>query len=137
MRELLGRGPVARPPPVSRDGRKGPSLLAFIATAMAALGHEDAFPPPRLSVRCGFSQATLAGTHGNGRDAPIPAGRETEIERQGSTHSEHSPAHEIKTLAMPGLSLCDSLSVCRLARQGKELADRRQHGAAFNKGLRM
>jgi len=37
------------------------------------MGHEDAFPPPRLSVRCRFSQGTFAGTRGNGRDAPIPA----------------------------------------------------------------
>jgi len=36
------------------------------------MGHEDAFPPPRLSVRCRFSQGTFAGTRANGRDAPIP-----------------------------------------------------------------
>jgi hypothetical protein len=34
------------------------------------LGHEDAFPPPRLSGRCRFSQGTFAGTRGNGEDAP-------------------------------------------------------------------
>jgi hypothetical protein len=33
-------------------------------------GHEDAFPGPRLSARCRFSQGTFAGTRGNGRDAP-------------------------------------------------------------------
>ena len=38
----------------------------------AGMGHEDAFPPSRLSVRCGFSQGTFAETHGNGRDAPVP-----------------------------------------------------------------
>ena len=32
-------------------------------------GHEDAFPRPRLSARCWFSQGTFAGTWGNGRDA--------------------------------------------------------------------
>jgi hypothetical protein len=37
----------------------------------AAQGHEDAFPRPRLSVRCRFSQGTFAGTLGNGRDAPL------------------------------------------------------------------
>jgi hypothetical protein len=36
------------------------------------MGHEDAFPRPRLSARCWFSQGTFAGTWGNGRDAPIP-----------------------------------------------------------------
>jgi hypothetical protein len=33
-------------------------------------GHQDAFLRPRLSARYRFSQGTLAGTHGNGRDAP-------------------------------------------------------------------
>ena len=37
------------------------------------MGHEDAFPPPRLSVRCGFSQRTFAGTRGNGLAAPEAA----------------------------------------------------------------
>ena len=36
------------------------------------MGHEDAFPRPRLSARCRYSQGTFAGTRGNGRDAPIP-----------------------------------------------------------------
>jgi hypothetical protein len=36
----------------------------------SGLGHEDAFPRPRLSDRCRFSQGTFAGTRGNGRDAP-------------------------------------------------------------------
>src|SRR6516164_1460463 len=39
----------------------------------AAQGHEDQFPPPRLSVRYRFSQATFTGTRGNGQDAPIAA----------------------------------------------------------------
>ena len=38
----------------------------------SAVGHEAAFPRPRLSARCRFSQGTFAGTQGNGRDAPIP-----------------------------------------------------------------
>ena len=36
------------------------------------MGHEDAFPRPRLNARCRFSQRIFAGTRGNGRDAPIP-----------------------------------------------------------------
>jgi hypothetical protein len=43
---------------------------------MAAQGHEDAFPSPRLSGRCRFSQETFAGTRGNGEDAPIPVVRD-------------------------------------------------------------
>ena len=34
------------------------------------MGHEDAFPPPRLSARCAFSQRTFTRTRSNGRDAP-------------------------------------------------------------------
>jgi hypothetical protein len=56
----------------------------------AAEGHEDQFPPPRLSAGCGFRKETFAGAHGNGRDAPIPAIRGTEIERQGSTQTRPS-----------------------------------------------
>ena len=37
---------------------------------MTAKGHEGAFPRPRLSARCRFSQRTFAGTWDNGRDAP-------------------------------------------------------------------
>ena len=36
----------------------------------AGVEHEDQFPPPRVSGRCGFSRETFAGTRGNGRDAP-------------------------------------------------------------------
>ena len=36
----------------------------------SALGHEDQFPPPTLSVRRGLGEATFGGTLGNGRDAP-------------------------------------------------------------------
>ena len=34
------------------------------------MGHEDEFAAPELSARYRFSQRTLAGTRGNGRDAP-------------------------------------------------------------------
>ena len=32
-------------------------------------GHQDPFRPHRLNARCPLSEGTLAGTHGNGRDA--------------------------------------------------------------------
>ena len=40
---------------------------------MTEEGHEDQFPPRRLSACCGFGQETFAGGAGNGQDAPIPA----------------------------------------------------------------
>jgi hypothetical protein len=45
----------------------------LIGCRQSALGHEDAFPPPRLSGGCGFSQRAFVGTWGNGQDAPKPA----------------------------------------------------------------
>ena len=35
------------------------------------MGHENAFPRSRLGTRYRFSQGTLPGMQGNGRDAPI------------------------------------------------------------------
>jgi hypothetical protein len=39
---------------------------------MTASGHEERFPPPRLSAGCGVRKETIAGTRRNGRDAPNP-----------------------------------------------------------------
>jgi hypothetical protein len=40
---------------------------------MAGKGHEERFPPTRLSGGCGFRKETIAGMRRNGRDAPFPA----------------------------------------------------------------
>jgi hypothetical protein len=53
------------------------------------MGHEDAFPRPRLSARCRFGKATFGGTHGNEKDAPIPAIRQTAMEPRGPTLKRH------------------------------------------------
>jgi len=37
---------------------------------VTGLGHEERFPPPRLSGRCRFGQGTFAGASGNDEDAP-------------------------------------------------------------------
>src|SRR5216683_5403970 len=37
---------------------------------MSAERHEDQFPPPRTSARCGFRKKTIARTRRNGRHAP-------------------------------------------------------------------
>src|SRR5580693_2519474 len=78
-------------------------------------GHEDAFPRPRLSARCWFSQGTFAGTWGNGRDAPIPDLPTLTPEREVRPFPDgRLGAHEIGTPAnprTPGLSeamLCDT-----------------------------
>jgi hypothetical protein len=36
---------------------------------MAEKGHEERFPPTRLSAGCGFRKETIAGMRRNGRDA--------------------------------------------------------------------
>jgi hypothetical protein len=46
------------------------------------MGHEDQFAPPGPSGRYRFGQATFTGTHGNERDAPIPAIREASWNRK-------------------------------------------------------
>jgi hypothetical protein len=40
---------------------------------MAGVGHEERFPPTRLSAGCGFRKETIAGMRRNGRDAPKAA----------------------------------------------------------------
>jgi len=54
---------------------------------MAAQGHEERFPPTRLSAGYGFRKETIAGMRRNGRDAPIPAVRGTAIEPLESTEA--------------------------------------------------
>jgi hypothetical protein len=59
---------------------------------MAGLGHEERFPPIRLSGGCGFRKETISGMRRNGRDAPIPAVRGVPIESINSTRGGRSPA---------------------------------------------
>lgn len=42
---------------------------------------------PAANGGCGCAEGTFAGSYGNGKDAPKPTIRGTEIERQGSTQS--------------------------------------------------
>src|SRR5258708_2689338 len=51
---------------------------------MTALGHENAFPPLKLSDCYRFGKQTAAGANGNENDAPTTAIRETAIEPPGS-----------------------------------------------------
>jgi hypothetical protein len=48
---------------------------------MAAVGHEERFPPLRLSAGSGFKKETISGMRRNGRDAPIAAIRQTPVNR--------------------------------------------------------
>src|ERR1700730_15578016 len=67
------------------------------------MGHEDAFPRPRLSARCWFSQGTFVGTWGNGRDPPIPDLPTLPPEREVRPFPDgRLGAHEIGTPATPG-----------------------------------
>ena len=63
------------------------------------MGHEERFPPTRLSAGCGFRKETIAGMRRNERDAPIPAVCLIEIEPRSSTHSGRSRP----SLTMPAL----------------------------------
>jgi hypothetical protein len=55
---------------------------------MAEVGQEDQFPPPRLSACYVIREKTFAGTHGDGRDAPITVIPETTIEPSSSAPKE-------------------------------------------------
>jgi hypothetical protein len=55
----------------------------------ASMGHEDAFPQPRLSARCRFRKKTITGMPRNGRDAPKPGVRLSWVERVKPTRSDH------------------------------------------------
>ena len=48
-------------------------MVRFRFPPTVGYGHEDAFARPRLSARYRFSEGTLAGAPGNGRDAPKAA----------------------------------------------------------------
>ena len=50
------------------------------------MGHEERFPPTRLSAGCGFRKETIAGMRRNGREPPIPDLPALTPERAGSTH---------------------------------------------------
>ena len=61
------------PPPAKGRATNG-SLFTRRAMLrrMTALGHEERFPPTKLSADYGFSKETFEGGRRNGRDAPIP-----------------------------------------------------------------
>jgi hypothetical protein len=73
--------------------RRGRSSMLRRVTA---LGHEERFPPTKLSAGYGFRKETIAGMRRNGRDAPIPAVRSTMMEPPGLTHLRTScPRHRL------------------------------------------
>jgi hypothetical protein len=51
------------------------------------MGHEERFPPTRLSASCGFRKETIAGMRRNGRDAPFADLRRSTTCRSDSTLS--------------------------------------------------
>jgi len=75
--------------------------------AMTELGHEDQFLPPSPNGCCPLGQATFAGTHGNGRDAPIAAVRLTTNEPLGKQRITRVPSVGIFYIAGTVNLLCD------------------------------
>jgi hypothetical protein len=55
------------------------------------LGHEERFPPARLTAGCGFRKETIAGMRRNGRDAPKAAVSRTAADPLGVSLKPHSP----------------------------------------------
>src|SRR5580704_7387881 len=93
------RGHSSIPPGLARVLINGPLANE---RRRSAQGHEDAFPPPRLSGRCRFSQGTFAGTRGNGEDAPIPAVPRTDSESRGSPKPANRAVESRKPLGPYG-----------------------------------
>jgi hypothetical protein len=58
---------------------------------MTSMGHEERFPPTRLSVGCGFRKETIAGMRRNERDAPKPVIPATATKPPGSTEAAALP----------------------------------------------
>jgi hypothetical protein len=65
-----------------------------LAAGDGRMGHEDAFPRPRLNARYRFSQGTLARKQDNGRDAPKAVVPASVNGRQGSTRTGPSRDRE-------------------------------------------
>jgi hypothetical protein len=67
---------------------------------MAALGHEERFPPTRLSAGCEFRKETIGGIRRNGRDAPkavvpLKAISLSGLPKPRSKPEAHSPEPEV------------------------------------------
>jgi hypothetical protein len=90
-----------------------PVLLRQPVRAMAGVGHEDAFPRPRLSARCRFGQGNFTGTRGNGRDAPKAdlLGREPRRSRKRPGQNGWLSQHLLPGVNTPGDDLTGSGSV--------------------------
>jgi hypothetical protein len=73
----------------SRLSTRGGRL--FARPRRSAAGHEERFPPTRMSAGCGFRKETIAGMRRNGRDAPIPAIHATVGQMAGGPATTISP----------------------------------------------
>jgi len=83
------------------------------------MGHEERFPPSRLSGRYRFNQRTFAGKRGNGREAPLAVirrrcahrpNRQPMVARvdQGMIRSERRSRRGPQMSAMPDSALADT-----------------------------
>jgi hypothetical protein len=89
----------------------------------AAMGHEDAFPRPRLSARCRFSEGTFAERRGNGRDAPIAAGQDHDgaagIDPEAARRLSYSITSSARARIDDGTVSPSALAVLRLTTSSK------------------
>ena len=95
---------------IERASRKGatgrpvnhPAPIFLLGSQGSASGHEDAFPQPRLSAHCWFSQRTFAGARGNGEVAPSAVIRGTASLQPGSTRNRSFIKHHRMRAAAGG-----------------------------------
>jgi hypothetical protein len=69
----------------------GAAVAAPAEISCPVWGHEERFPPTRLSAGYGFRKETIAGMRRNERDAPISAVRVRTFGRFLSTPNDHLP----------------------------------------------
>src|SRR6478736_8925314 len=63
-------------------------------------GHEERFPPTRLSAGCRFRKETIDGMRRNGRDAPFPVIRGTTVRLRGCVETRRSAFSLLVSISM-------------------------------------
>ena len=90
------------------SGGIGPSRKRRSLARMSQLGHEERFPPTRLSAGCGFRKETIAGMGRNGREAPLAVTNPVEA---ASQEALGGTARTISTSTSPARLGCGRVPV--------------------------
>jgi hypothetical protein len=89
---------------------------------MTAMGHEERFPPTRLSAGYVFRKETIAGVRHNGRDAPeavvsVTAIGTGEFDPDAVLHSNHRMTQPVTPPRAPPAAAASAARGCPRRRQ--------------------